>query len=519
MKKLPPFLKRMLKIAKKYNINFNTCLMSKEIQHNLPVWFHIGANKDLNPLNNHTHAKCLRSKHNISTVGDLEKIANRNDRTHRVRKNCNCEDCKADRDRGCMNPYRCKKTARMIMASILPKWNPSITITPPRRDLNPNEVLEASIAFKKQDDITFNPFLVLEGHPENGLRILGNKIDRRDNLNISQERVPDSQEVAVAVICEANRIDRDGMNVSAGGVWFGPSDDCNTYSKVPEEIAKQGSGAIQAILKATQLIPKNTPLKMKIQDRALIKTLTIDLQKAEDEGWTNTPNKELTKIAVQELRKRSAITHFRLWGKDISANDKKGATDLAKRGLDAPQTDTYDLQPDLNYAVEGIKLVRGSQRLFYKGIRNISGESKQRRGTLINLAMTKYAVHDIGGKTPADAEIWKAIRNRDIPRQIRGFVWKTIHEAYKIGKYWTRIENLENRGKCDLCGEEENMDHVLLDCDKSLPIKTVWDLSKKIWLLREESWPDISFGTIIGSCLVNFTNNKKKKLIGKNRLF
>ncbi|KAJ8581191.1 hypothetical protein M405DRAFT_698110, partial [Rhizopogon salebrosus TDB-379] len=57
---------------------------------------------------------------------------------------------------------------------------------------------------------------------------------------------------------------------------------------------------------------------------------------------------------------------------------------------------------------------------------------------------------------------------------IQGFTWKSFHGAYKIGEYWSLIPNYECRGDCDLCGDMENMQHILIECQISTAVKTIW---------------------------------------------
>ncbi|KAG1871706.1 hypothetical protein F4604DRAFT_1582993, partial [Suillus subluteus] len=48
------------------------------------------------------------------------------------------------------------------------------------------------------------------------------------------------------------------------------------------------------------------------------------------------------------------------------------------------------------------------------------------------------------------------------------FLSKCLHGTYKIGEFWDKIPHCEIRGQCSLCNSPENMEHILLDCDKSL---------------------------------------------------
>ncbi|KAG1804167.1 uncharacterized protein BJ212DRAFT_1284665 [Suillus subaureus] len=51
---------------------------------------------ELNKLNNHLYANCLREKHLITSVGQIETIATRNSLLHRQHKNCPCNPCSQD---------------------------------------------------------------------------------------------------------------------------------------------------------------------------------------------------------------------------------------------------------------------------------------------------------------------------------------------------------------------------------------------------------------------------------------
>jgi hypothetical protein len=55
-----------------------------------------------------------------------------------------------------------------------------------------------------------------------------------------------------------------------------------------------------------------------------------------------------------------------------------------------------------------------------------------------------------------------SLKSKDFPCRIRAFLWKTMHGAYKCGKYWANIPTCEHRGICHACeGVEESMEHIL----------------------------------------------------------
>ncbi|KAG1881982.1 hypothetical protein C8R48DRAFT_587415 [Suillus tomentosus] len=128
-RKLPPSLQRIIKAAKTYHVKWDACIIPPQVARQLPIWFHIGANQNLNKLNNYYYANCLRDKHNVRTVGDIEAITSPMPQGHLNKKECECDRCNKERTQyNCNKPYRCRKTAIDILHCILPKWNPSTEV-------------------------------------------------------------------------------------------------------------------------------------------------------------------------------------------------------------------------------------------------------------------------------------------------------------------------------------------------------------------------------------------------------
>ncbi|KIO13785.1 hypothetical protein M404DRAFT_943494 [Pisolithus tinctorius Marx 270] len=122
------------------------------------------------------------------------------------------------------------------------------------------------------------------------------------------------------------------------------------------------------------------------------------------------------------------------------------------------------------------------------------------------------------GSTPQAADLWKSIRDKDIPVKVCNFLWKCLHGCYKISEYWLKIPSYETRGLCLLCGEIESMSHILIECPHSPFIATIWPLAECLWSMCGSNWPTLSFGIILGASCTDFHHNGKK-LKGDNRLF
>lgn len=157
--KLPHDLMQMLKVAKKYNVHFDSLLLDPTLKRDLPIWFHFGLRQppppeDSDENDNHASAgppttkrpkkkqrhhssqdvnsstgHCLRHNHHAITVGDIENITlNRQSMPH-IHSNtqCNCPACLADKTVGCLHPHSCYKAAVKLLDKLLPKWHPQHT--------------------------------------------------------------------------------------------------------------------------------------------------------------------------------------------------------------------------------------------------------------------------------------------------------------------------------------------------------------------------------------------------------
>ncbi|KAJ7049616.1 hypothetical protein C8F01DRAFT_927662, partial [Mycena amicta] len=117
-------LKAMISTAQKYGLKFDTFNPSKAIMEQLPMWHHFAENPAKHRINNAATSRCLRQVHYAHTMEKANNLAWRlSYKQHEPHKECNCHACYGDRDRGCQDPHKCMKAAKMKMDSILPKWD------------------------------------------------------------------------------------------------------------------------------------------------------------------------------------------------------------------------------------------------------------------------------------------------------------------------------------------------------------------------------------------------------------
>ncbi|KZT63676.1 hypothetical protein DAEQUDRAFT_777190 [Daedalea quercina L-15889] len=142
----------------------------------------------------------------------------------------------------------------------------------------------------------------------------------------------------------------------------------------------------------------------------------------------------------------------------------EGADKLAGMGAwkNAPDVVTTNVGSTLK--LTGAKLAIMTQKLAYQGIREVKMRGYEPLANNIKVFFRE---------TPADAQLWKGIRHKDIRWEIRYLLWMTMHDAY--------MEEMKQRHECSVCGVPETMDHILTKCEV-LGQNKLWDKKSKLWL-------------------------------------
>jgi ribonuclease HI len=141
-----------------------------------------------------------------------------------------------------------------------------------------------------------------------------------------------------------------------------------------------------------------------------------------------------------------------------------------------------------------------------------------RPSTVKKLEVVHRATENVFGRIVSDADIWKAATVKDILPRNAQFLWKGLHNAHRIGHYWTHIPECEDRALCRECETMEDLEHILTGCT-SPGQEIIWKAAETLWLERESTWPAVSLGTILGCGLAEFRDDKGKLKRGSQRLY
>ena len=493
---LPRDLRLMLTVGKKYNVRLDTLKLPVDLKHQLPIWYHIGAEQRLASLTKKPPSQCLRRVHGVSTVGDTVRVTRRlteifMDKSGKLRrhlpwKNCACPPCKADRIAGCQDPSKCCATAKDLTNLLFPKyaadWNPptdGLSLTPNRLRANVEAIAE-------NDVITFNPSITDPTDLSQTIRVFASP--RNDmsgkipTMRPKQMRPPTEE---VTVYTDGASLNNGDVDSQVGsGTWFRHDDPRNEEIRVPGSCATNQTGELIAVLAAVRKTCPGATLNVKSDSKYVIRGLTEFLSTWEDIGWIDVKNAIIFQTLASSLRSRSAPTTFQ-WVKGHSGVEGNEQADgSAGRGALKPEPDKVPLIPNKSYLLNGAKLSCITQALAYRGIRSLKRQHR-REATQKNMKLAQETVWSCSGRLRPLTAIWKGIRSKDIDRPVQDFLWKTAHNAHKVGTYWSYIPECEDRILCKHCGEEELMQHIVCKC-KAPGQELAWRLARALWLKKSK---------------------------------
>ncbi|KAJ7770093.1 hypothetical protein B0H16DRAFT_1777204 [Mycena metata] len=504
---LSPKTKKMVNTGVKYGLKFDTLNPTKGISEQLPLWHHFGEDGGKRRINNTAPCQCLRNMHHAKYAEDAIVMASRlDDPEHIPRKTCMCIACMEDRTLvGCENPHICAKMARIRLDSMLPKWDPRVAL--------PDEPQPATN--DREDEITFVGPARISSLTE-GFRIFTRQKASPGPPEVAGPMVlaPQNGENIAFAIAGATRLGGTAEARAGAGMVARQIQAQGTAIRVPDYLpqSKQSAEIVAALL-STRSTDPGVKLRIESGKDGLLKAMSKKLPVWEDRGWLNTPNSQSLQALTAALRERTAETKIAV----VTASaEVEEAHSLARAGAEMVNADHVDLRIPDHLQLKGAKLSTLTQATAYRMIKSLK-EKVHRKATGENVLATQEATKALFKNTPTEKMIWKSIRNKDISRQVRNFMWKTLHGAHRIGKFWAHIPEMEDRATCQHCGVVESMEHIVTECSRPGQ-KEIWALAETLWRKSHTTWPTVSFGGLMGAALATFPGNKEKSR-GSARLY
>ena len=520
---IPDDLREMLKTARKYGVRLETPHPAEEAKLELPAVRSNQTKEQEKPDTlNDKPGKCIKNRHKVRSMGDVASLAGGVPAQHKKNRRCKCTKCvqiRLDTNNTCENPNRCIGRAARLLASINEKWSP-VSHHPPDFFTNPSpEETGPRIDPDTEETIhTLDPFRV-ESNLSDCFRVF-TETSKPPELRVARAaRTASFDDPLVVAYTDGSCTNNGDTTAKAGsGVWFGDGDNRNLSLRVPGPEQSNQTGELYAILRALKAVPRDQALTIRTDSMYAVSGLTSYLKKWEDQGWMYNKHAGLFKALTAWVRYRSNITEI-AWVKGHSGvRGNEEADKLAGLGASGePADQELDLHVPGETVPTGAKLATMSQRDFYRKIKDLNRPAP-RRGTEVNVARVQACAQEYYGTAPTRGTVWKSTKHKDLTKKAREFTWKCMHNAFKVGRFWTNIENFEHRGICAQCGTEESMEHILTECEAP-GRETVWALANELWSKRSPDMIPTNYGAILGCGLTNFKDEEGKPDEGLNRLF
>ncbi|KAJ7321907.1 hypothetical protein DFH08DRAFT_818285 [Mycena albidolilacea] len=258
-------------------------------------------------------------------------------------------------------------------------------------------------------------------------------------------------------------------------------------------------------------VDMNSTLTIFSTQKHIREAMNKKLSKWEHKGWAGTPHCEVLKCLAAGLKARKVPTIFKMAEPGTPERMMcRQATILAKGVARTPESKEWDLTIPIGTALPGLSLQGNRQRIFYCSIREEKTKNMAPRpSTMKSLELVQKTVEDTFGRYVSDTDVWRAVYVKDILPRTAQFLWKGLHNAHRISKYWTHIPECEDCTICKACNTTEDLAHILVKC-QSPGQEIIWKAAESLWLEKETQWPAVSLGTILGCGLAEFRDKKNK---------
>ena len=190
---------------------------------------------------------------------------------------------------------------------------------------------------------------------------------------------------------------------------------------------------------------------------------------------------------------------------------------LAKEAASKPTPDALDLTVRNTFNIQGAKLSELTQSIAYQGIRERK-PPLDRQSSTNNINTSRDAIERYTGSQETDASIWSSLRKAPIRPKVSQFLYKSMHNVFRTGNYWSHIPAVAECSVCTTCNETETLGHIMTQC-RCPPTQLIWRYAREIWPHRNIPWPEISLGLILGSgCLSAPHPNNRERNNGNSHL-
>ncbi|EJD35548.1 hypothetical protein AURDEDRAFT_75169 [Auricularia subglabra TFB-10046 SS5] len=529
-RKLPFILRSMLRVAKKYHLAMDAPAFPAALKLAAPIWSHQGLRDQTLLRAGRPEVRCLKFHHAVTTVDDLEEIAEQAGSDHEEESDCACEDCAADRSEGCRWPHRCQAFARDVLCELAPKWSTADTTVDPPSDLRGTFGTHSSDDADLATPCVFDPRLDRGEHAAHYYRLFVHRLaidgataaETIQREPASREVVPQSLDAVTVYVAGALDHTRTACPTGGMGIMFPDGEGQDFAGSCPGAPHTHASSTALAVAMAVSLAPRGAPLHMVTRSRQVARMLTTDLRRHEDRGWMDTPgDSDSFRLAAAALRSRVAETTFTTVSKPALKEwpELKDTIKMAKVASDVGAAVDFDTDALAPFDAVGMAVVGITQREALRAIKHTTlPPHDYRRATRQNILEIQSSLLDRCDFAPTDWQVWTGLRSRDLSRGARNFLWRAIHGAHKMGAYFSKMpQPWKAYEKCATCGCLETLFHVLFECPDTHSDR-IWESAQEL-LWHRGICKSIDLGTVLGCASVRLRGDHVYRDLAAERAF
>ena len=465
--KIPAYMKRMFKVARKYNVGIDSLKYGEGVKKIFPIWHHVGVQK--NYLWNKKAARCLRQYHQIKTVEDLTN-------EEKIQKGCDTQE-------------RCKNVANLLIKQLPEKFNP-LQNTPHSDNLDhtPKRIKKYNKARLDKAYVVFDPNVTERRDPCNTIRVFQkNKtyktrryIDKRIareplyREGLDREVIPERRTFTIGIAMKKPNTKNQKLAFCA----LCTENEEETFSgAMKDKSALKDEAELTAIFSIINKY-KSGHLRIRTKTKTIAESFIKNIQKMEDSNYYGIKNPKNWKTLLHLLRQRTGKTSFH-WAKRKKDEKAVRAKEIAKGALDSTETYEIDTEIDPMLMLEGVKLSTLTQKIAYEEIRKLrSKKDIDNEKVEEALEIAKGKAERLTGYRPSDEDIWKGLY-KNVEKKAGDLLWKFNKQRLRCGTYFKNIPGWSDKQHCS-CGMVETPEHIFFECKENGSIK-VWKEVRKLW--------------------------------------
>ncbi|KIK51089.1 hypothetical protein GYMLUDRAFT_65009 [Collybiopsis luxurians FD-317 M1] len=251
----------------------------------------------------------------------------------------------------------------------------------------------------------------------------------------------------------------------------------------------------------------------------------------EQQGYIGITNANLLQPLAALLKRHKAELILQYVDKDHPQYKAAGkALEIARRAPNKETPDEVDLSIEQEWRIQGAQVLKMSQKLLYQGIQSLTFPTRKKANDTEltpchskayekNIDAICTSIRQFLNKEVSTKEMWiRGTKSQTATKEQNVWTWKAIHNTFWIGRRWLHCEGYKGRATCQNCGAIEDMEHILVKCDRPGQAE-VWNLARQLLAHKQIVLPkEMTMGLVLGCALMHPRDGQGKEIPRAQRL-